>query len=96
MVKIIETNLSMDGYDKICDSQSRVIEVESWDSYLDEIAGGECVARECIIGNMYGFTIPQSATIIENLSWNEQSMRCDVYNSHGVKTTKLAYLVREN
>lgn len=94
MVKIIETNLSMDG-DKICDLQSRVIEVESWDDFIDEFIVAESVVRECIIGNLYGVTIPRSATI-EGLIYDERTLRCDIYNYHGAKTTKLAYLVRED
>jgi len=33
MIKVIETNLSLDSYDNIVDHQSRVIEVESWERF---------------------------------------------------------------
>jgi len=95
MVKVIETNLSIDGNDNIKDHQSRVIEVESWDGYIEEIRNRETITREACIGGMYGCTIPRSATI-ENLISDEIHLLCDVYNYMKSKTKKLAYLIRED
>ena len=95
MVKVIETNLSIDGNDNIKDHQSRVIEVKSWEDYIAEIKNCKTVTRVSYIGIMYGCTIPRSATI-ENLISDEIHLLCDVYNYMKSKTKKLAYLIRED
>ncbi len=91
MVKIIETNLNMDG-DTIKDHQSRVIEAESWESFIEEIKNARFVIRTAIIGVMYGNSVPRSSTI-ENFISDEKHLSCDIYNYAGDKTRKLAYLV---
>ena len=59
MVKIIETNISLCQQDIPQDCQSRVIEHESWESYLDEIKNGESKDKYCIIGSLYGRSKPK-------------------------------------
>ena len=99
MVKIIETNISYEikpySTKYLHDFQSRVIEVESWDSYINEIIDGKYVTRDCIIGNLYGASFPREATI-DDLTYNEQTLKCEIYDYRGDRTTKLAYLVEEN
>jgi len=91
MLKVIETNLSMAG-DIIKDHQSRVIEVESWESFIEEIKNARFVMRTSIIGCLYGNSVPRSSKI-ENFISDEKHLSCDIYNYSGVKTKKLAYLV---
>ncbi|MFL1672612.1 hypothetical protein [Paenibacillus dendritiformis] len=90
MTKVIETNLSIkDG--EIVDHQSRVVEVESWDSLIQEIKEGKSISRSSIIGNLHGKTLLDNS-IIENLKYDENTISCDVYNRFGHKTRKLFYL----
>jgi hypothetical protein len=91
MVKIIETNLTMDG-EIINDHQSRVIAAESWESFIEEIKNARFVMRTAIIGVMYGNSVPRSSKI-ENFISDEKHLSCDIYNYAGVKTRKLAYLI---
>lgn len=91
MLKVIETNLSMDG-EIIKDHQSRVIEVESWEVYVKEVQNKETNIRSAILGHLSGCTIPRCSKV-ENLIYDEKHLSCDIYNYAGVKTRKLAYLI---
>ena len=44
MTKVIETNLSIED-NNIVDHQSRVIEVDSWDEYINEIKEAKCISN---------------------------------------------------
>jgi len=90
MVKIIETNLTMDG-EIIKEHQSRVIEAESWESFVEEIGNARFVMRTSILGCLMGNSVPRSSTI-ENFIYDYKHLSCDIYNYAGVKTRKLAYL----
>lgn len=92
MVKIIETNLSM-ADDLIKDHQSRVIEVESWETFVNEIKEKKTITRNSCLGSLYGCTIPRESKV-ENLIYDEFHLSCDVYNYRGNKTKKLVYLVK--
>lgn len=92
MVKVIETNLSIDG-NLIKDHQSRVMEVESWESFVNEIKEKKTTIRNSCLGNLSGCTIPRESKI-ENLIYDEVHLSCDVYNFVGNKTKKLAYLIK--
>lgn len=66
MIKIIETNLSLNPNDgtTILDHQARVIEVESWESYIEEILTGDAVYRKAAFGvNMEGHSFPNDGKI---------------------------------
>ena len=91
MLKVIETNLTMDE-EIIMDHQSRVIEVESWENFVEEIKNARFVMRSAIIGSMYGNSVPRSSTI-ENFISDKKHLSCDIYNYAGMKTKKLAYLI---
>lgn len=93
MIKVIETNLSLDYEDNIKDHQSRVIEVESWDDFINEVKEAKCITRSAYLGGMYGTTIPRSAKV-ENLTYDDSHLMCDVYNYAGQKTKKLAYRIK--
>ena len=92
MIQIIETNLFMDNNNNITDHQSRVIEVESWDKFIDEIKNCRCVMRSAVLGSLYGNTVPRSSKV-ENLIYDEKHLSCDIYNYAKVKTKKLAFLI---
>jgi len=86
MIKIIETNLSLDDNDNdnIIDHQSRVIQVESWEDYINEIKEGISVFRKSILGCLSGCTIPKQSRV-ENLIYDNLHLLCDVYNCIGWK-----------
>jgi len=72
MIKIIETNISIYADENeylriINDFQSRVIEVYSWEDYVQEIEESESVYRNSVIGNLHGVTIPEDS-VVENLT----------------------------
>jgi hypothetical protein len=91
MVKVIETNISM-VENEIKDFQSRVVEVDNWYDFVNEIKEGKTVIRNSIIGSLHGSTIPRESKI-KNLWYDDFHLSCDIYNYHGIKTRKLAYLV---
>jgi len=94
MIKIIETNLSIfthqDGCEIIKDHQSRVIEVESWEDYIEEIKQSKSVVRNSIIGSLHGVTILPEARV-ENLTYDDFHLNCDVINRFGIMSKKLAF-----
>jgi len=90
MIKVIETNLSLDENENILDHQSRVIEVESWDSFIEEIKNGETICRKSILGCLDGCSIPKKSKV-ENLIYDDIHLSCDVINYLGMKTKKLIY-----
>lgn len=49
MVKVNETNIVFNEIGDM-DHQSRVIEVESWESFVDEIKNAETVIRQSVLG----------------------------------------------
>lgn len=92
MIKVIETNLSMDTADNIMDHQSRIIEVEDWDSFVNEIKEAKTILRNSCIGNLHGCTIPKQAKV-ENIIYDDFHLSCDIYNYVGMKSKKLIYKV---
>jgi len=90
MIKVIETNLSLDYDDNIIDHQSRVVEVESWEDYINEIKEGISVFRKSILGCLDGYTIPTKQSRVENIICDDFHLSCDVYRGN-TKTKKLAY-----
>lgn len=89
MIKIIETNLFIDNQDQLRDFQSRVIEHESWDKYIEEIKNSKCVFHD---GTMQGETLPRENKI-DNLEYDDFHLNCDVYNRLNIKSRKLAYKI---
>jgi hypothetical protein len=89
MVKIIETNLSIGNNNEIFDHQSRVIEVESWDDFVNEIKEGKSIDRK---GTLWGLTLPRQCRV-ENLKFDEKHLSCDVNRNNNLISRKLAYLI---
>lgn len=92
MEKVIETNLMLYQGCEIKDHQSRVIEVDSWDSYLREVKNGKCVSRMSYIGNLIGCTIPKACKVLDFVS-DERHASCTVILWNGFVTKKLMYRV---
>ena len=92
MIKVIETNLSTDGENTIKDHQSRVIEINSWEDYIQEIKDAKAVSRKSILGNLHGNTI-QSDSKTQNLIYDDFHLSCDIINRFGIMSKKLAYKV---
>jgi hypothetical protein len=90
MIKVIETNLMLNSINNIEDHQSRVIEVESWESYVAEIKEGKSVYRKSIFGCLDGCSLPEKAQV-ENLMYDEYHLDCTVIDRHGFISKKLAY-----
>lgn len=94
MIKVIETNITYNGYGKeIKDFQSRVIEVENWKGYVEEIEQCKSVTRQSYIGTMTGESFPKLCQEVELFESNSYQVRVDFYNGSGVRMTKLAYLI---
>jgi hypothetical protein len=95
MVKIIETNISLNDDGIQADFQSRVIEVDSWELFVDEIKSGETKNRTACIGYLTGLSLPRQ-TKIESIKDDGFHLSCDFTNRFGCKMRKLAYLINEN
>lgn len=93
MLKIIETNLSIDLNNDIIDHQSRIIEVVSWNEYINEYLEEKTVLRVTFIGNLNGATIPKNSKVL-NLVYDGVHVSCDIVRE-GVRTKKLAYKINK-
>jgi len=93
MIKVIETNLSIDEENTIKDHQSRVIEVDSWEEYIQEIKDAKSVSRNSVLGSLHGNTIPSSA-VVEITSLDDFHLDCDIVNRYGILSKKLAYMIQ--
>ena len=92
MVKVIETNISIDDNGEYRDHQSRIIEVTSWQDMIEEVSQNKAVARNSYYGGMSGCTIPRMAKV-ENLIYDDNHLWCDITTYNGLKTRKFLYLV---
>lgn len=91
MIKVIETNLSLNKTETIKDHQSRVVEVNSWEDYCKafEEYDGKPVEFKSIT-NMTGNSIPREMAVL-NLEYDDFHLSCDVWDGLYM-TKKLAYL----
>jgi hypothetical protein len=94
VAKVIETNISFDDNDQIWDFQSRVIEIDNWESYVSEVKNTETVVRNSVIGEMIGNSVPRQSKV-ENFKHDDYHLSCDIYNCFNDKTKKFAYLAEE-
>jgi hypothetical protein len=93
-IKVIETNILLNpNYDNdiMLDHQSRMIEVESWDDFVNEIKEAKTVMRQSCIGYM-GATIPKEAKV-SNLVYDDTHLSCYVVSKLGNKSKKLAFKI---
>ena len=89
--KIIETNISMKD-EQVYDHQSRVVEADSWDEYIEmyEEYDGSPIDRFKAISEMIGNSIPKDVEIL-NLKYDEKHLTCDFKHKDGWIEKKLAY-----
>jgi hypothetical protein len=107
MIKIIETNLSIHNETgEVMDHQSRIIEAESWDKYVDYyfnyIDGFTEMKEFKCLTSLQGRTLPLNAEI-KDFKYDEIHLSCNVikhidYHDEylSIITKKLAYRVFEN
>ena len=91
MIKIIETNIIFKNLETPCDVQSRIIEVKSWDDYVDEIKKQKQVNRHSLLGDLYGSSFPKGATM-KYFDVNEHRLICTFYTFDNTLQMKTAYI----
>lgn len=92
MIKVVETNLSLNSINEIMDHQSRVIKIENWEEYVNEIKEGKSIHRYSYIGSLHGCTLNADPKV-ENVLYDDFHLRCDVTNKFGFKSKKLVYKI---
>lgn len=92
MIQVIETNLSIDKDDTIKDHQSRIVEVEDWDTYCKafEEYNGEAVYFKSKA--MSGNSILSNCSITD-LIYDDIHLSCMILHQSGFITKKLAYRI---
>ena len=92
MVEVIETNLIVDNDNKIYDHQSRIIEVEDWDTYCNafEEYNGRAVYFKS--KTMPGNSILSNCTMTD-LIYDDIHLSCMILHQSGFITKKLAYRI---
>lgn len=94
MVKIIETNLLIKGR-FITDHQSRVIEMNSWQEYVELFTtyDGNSTSNIFSLTGLDGNILPRQVDITD-LEHDEFHLQCTIVNYKGEISKKLAYLVK--
>ena len=92
MIQVIETNLSIDKDDIIRDHQSRIVEVEDWNTYCKafEEYNGEAVYFK--LKTMRVYSILSNCTMTD-LIYDDIHLSCMVLHPLGFITKKLAYRI---
>ena len=92
MIQVIETKLSIDKDNIIRDHQSRIVEVEDWDTYCKafEEYNGEAVYFKSKA--MRGYSILSNCTMTD-LIYDDIHLSCMVLHQSGFITNKLAYRI---
>lgn len=92
MIQVIETNLSIDNDNIIRDHQSRIVEVEDWDTYCKafEKYNGEAVYFKS--NTMRGYSILSNCTMTD-LIYDDIHLSCMVLHRSGFITKKLTYRI---
>ena len=91
-VKIIEAKIIHDYQSKPMYVQSRVIEVDSWEKYVEEIKQQKQINRKSIIGYSEGVSFPKSATT-KSLKWDNKSLLCEFYLWNKTLVLQTAYVI---
>lgn len=84
---VIETNISYDNLGDFCDHQSRVIEVESWEKYIESYTNN---SPKKFNGTMCGYNFFNNYKM-SGLQYDEYHLCCDFDNG----TKKLAYRLQD-
>lgn len=95
MIKIIETNISLDENNLMKDHQSRVIEAKSWDEYVNyyeqNIEMNRTESRFKSLTGLVGSSLPRFGEISE-LKYDGFHLSCYVTDGFH-ETLKLAYRI---
>lgn len=91
MVKIIETNLSVDGENNIKDHQARWVVIRDWKDYCKkyQFYDGNRVCYG-IESSMPGVDIPANVEIT-NLQFDGYHLSCDIHHRGHFATKRFAY-----
>ena len=92
MIQVIETNLSIDKDDTIRDHQSRIVEVEDWDTYFKAFEKYNVEAVYFKSKTMRGYSILSNCTMTD-LIYDDIHLSCMVLHRSGFITKKLAYRI---
>ena len=87
-VLVIETSVVYDFNHNIADHQQRIIEVDSWDAYIESVKNNE---QKFYKGTIHGNTIPKMSKIY-NLEYDEDKLSVDItgyVNSYTLMATRL-------
>lgn len=79
MIEVIETNLAVDNDNRIHDHQSRIIEVEDWDTYCNAFEKYDGRAIRFKSKQMPGNSI-QANRKIKELLYDDYHLSCAVFN----------------
>lgn len=91
MVKIIETNLSVDGENNIRDHQARWVLINDWEEYCKKYQNySGCRVHYGGVSSMPGADI-QANVKITNLQFDERHLSCDITNRYQFTTKRLVY-----
>lgn len=95
MIKIIETNISLDIDNLMKDHQSRVIEADSWDEYIryykQNIETNRNESTFKLLTGLVGSSLPKYGEISE-LKYDDFHLSCYVTDGFH-ETLKLAYKI---
>lgn len=93
-MKIVETNIIY-SESTLCDHQSRVLEIPSWEEYCDlyiNYDGSPVGDYENVYRQLIGYTLPKGATIIDLLI-DDVHLTCNMNLWDGSPQYKLAYVI---
>lgn len=91
MVKIIETNLSVDGENNIKDHQAKLELINDWKDYCKKYQNYSGRRVYCsVASSMPGADIPADAKIT-NLQFDECHLSCDITNRNHFTTKRFVY-----
>lgn len=94
MVEVIETNLIVDNDNKIYDHQSRIIEVEDWDTYCNAFEKYDGRAIRFESKQMPGNNI-QANSKIKELLYDNHHLSCAIFDDvHDIIQRHFAYKMR--
>lgn len=94
MIKVIETNLSMNPNNIIIDHQSRVVQVDSWESYINEIKEERSVSRLDRYGSIHGCSFPIGCKL-DSLKYDEFHLTYNAVKNGGLWSKELAYRIAD-
>lgn len=92
MIQVIETNLSIDRDNIIRDHQSRIVEVEDWDTYCKAYEEYKGDAIYFLSKTMPGNSVYNGCNIV-GLTYDNIHLSCVILHSSGCVTKKLAYKI---